>query len=528
MTANTYKNMEKADKKMNFLSMLLGIYVIFIGVGLPLVVRHGYFDILLFKYYYYCFCTILMMVLLVGYSLTVGAKRTVLYLKTFTLKSFLKRLKVMDYFVLIYLCIAIVSTCTSDYLYESFWGNEGRFTGLFLITQYVAAYFCISRFWKYKNWYIDLILAAGVFVCLFGITDYFYLDLFHFKVAMVPEQRPIFTSTLGNINTYTAYVGMVTAIAAVLFATQEKIKHIFWYYICMVVGFFAIIMGVSDNAYLSLGALFGFLPLYLFNNRRGIQRYLIVVATFFSVIQCIEWINAYFGDRVLGIDSVFDYVIKFPGLHFLIIFLWTIVLLWYIIDRKRNAEAREYGNTFRYMWLGIIGVVLLAILYVLWDANIAGNTVKYGKISNYVVFNDNWGTHRGYIWRNAMECYLKLSTWKKIVGFGPETFGILVRGKTVNNPYHELFDSAHNEYLHTLVTVGIAGLIAYLTFILSYIKECFCYKNKNPYTIAVAFGVICYSTQAFVNLNLPITTPVFWLLLGIGASKLRKEQLYIE
>lgn len=524
MLANSYKNVESTDRKRDLLSILLGIYVISIGVGLPLAVRDRYFDILLFKYYYFCFCTILMVVLLVGYSLTLGFKRTALYFKNFTLKAFLKNLRVQDYFVLIYLFIAIISTVTSDYLYESFWGNEGRYTGLFLISQYVIAYFCISRFWNYKRWYIDLILATGIFVCLFGITDYFNLDIFRFKIAMIAEQRPIFTSTLGNINTYTAYVGLITAIATVLFTTEERFKYKIWYFACMVISFFAIIMGVSDNAYLSLAALFGFLPLYLFKSKKGIQRYLIVLATFFTVTQCIEWINTCFGDKVLGINSAFNLVIGFGGLHFLVITMWAVVMFLYIIGYKRKAGVKEYGNTFRYVWLGMIGLVLIAILYVFFDCNVAGNVEKYGNLSNYILFNDEWGTHRGYIWRNTMECYLKLSTWKKIIGFGPETFGILVMRKTANNPYHELFDSAHNEYLHTLVTVGIAGLTAYLIFIFSYIKKCFSYKKKDPYIIAIAFGVICYSVQAFVNLNLPITTPILWLLLGIGSARSIEEQ----
>jgi O-antigen ligase len=134
------------------------------------------------------------------------------------------------------------------------------------------------------------------------------------------------------------------------------------------------------------------------------------------------------------------------------------------------------------------------------------------------VFNDDWGTHRGYIWRNAIENFFELPILKKIIGFGPETFGIFMLQKTTNNPYNEVFDSAHNEYLHLLVTVGILGLISYLLFIINNIWSFCRYKRNDLYTTAVVFGIICYSVQALVNLNLPITTPIFWLLLGMGAA----------
>ena len=110
-----------------------------------------------------------------------------------------------------------------------------------------------------------------------------------------------------------------------------------------------------------------------------------------------------------------------------------------------------------------------------------------------------------------------------MVGFGPETFGILILPKTANNPYNELFDSAHNEYLHLLTTVGIAGLICYLGFIVSAIKRGLYIGRNNSYVIAIVFAILCYSIQAVVNLNLPIVTPVFWLFLGISASNYESE-----
>jgi len=68
-------------------------------------------------------------------------------------------------------------------------------------------------------------------------------------------------------------------------------------------------------------------------------------------------------------------------------------------------------------------------------------------------------------------------------------------------------------------------LTFYISFILVFIRNCFKEKSKNIYIVAVAFGVICYSTQAFVNLNLPIVTPMLWLLMGIGSAKYNNEIL---
>ncbi|WP_313074618.1 O-antigen ligase family protein [Lacrimispora sp.] len=512
------RNSYKRGENNPLVSLVIGTYVILVGAGLPLFVRDRYFDILIAKYYYYCICTIAMLILLIGCFLKQRINKVNL-LGNNLFKTIFANLTLTDCSVLVFYLIAVLSTIASDYVYESFWGNEGRFTGLFLITWYVISYFCVSRLWKFKKFHIDMILIAGILVCLFGITDYFKMDIFNFKAPMVVEQRAIFTSTIGNINTYTAYVGIIAAISTVLFALTKESKRSAFYYFCMIISFFAIIMGVSDNAYLSLAALFSLLPLFLFNSRIGIRKYLIILATFFTVVQSIDWINSFFGDGVLGIDSAFNMVINFWGLHFLVIALWVIIFIWKGVDVRLSRGNKLYSNTFKYIWVSILSVILMAFFYVCYDINILGNSTKYGSLSSYFVFNDNWGTNRGYIWRSAMERFSELSLWKKIIGFGPETFGIFLLQKTANNPYNQLFDSAHNEYLHLLVTVGFAGLISYLLFVISNIWNSCRYRRNNPYTIAVAFGVICYSVQAFVNINLPITTPIFWLLLGMVAAK---------
>jgi hypothetical protein len=510
--------MEKTGRKAKYLAMIINIYVLLVGVGVPLVVRDRYFDILVVKYYYYCICTILLVVCLIIYFVITHQRSTIYYLKRCSFKMIINNLSISDMAIILFWIIAVVSTFTSDYVYESFWGNEGRFTGLFLITWYVISYFCVSRLWELNKIYIDIILGTGIIVCLFGITDYFNLDILKFKAPMIEEQRAIFTSTIGNINTYTAYVGIIMAISSVLFALNKDVKRSAFYLTSMVISFFAIIMGASDNAYLTLAALFAILPLYLFNSKSGIQKYLFILATFLTVIQCVKWVNILFVNSVIGLDSVFNMVINFGGLHIMIISLWMIIIIWKIFDFKLSKGDRGYSNIFKFIWLLILCIVFIGIVYIIYDINVLGNVNKYGKLKMYFLFNDDWGTHRGYIWRNAIESFSNLTIWKKTFGFGPETFGILLLQKTTNNPYNQIFDSAHNEYLHLLITVGFAGLITYLIFIADYIRNCLFIPRRNDYVIAVAVGVICYSFQAFVNLNLPITTPIFWLLMGIGAN----------
>lgn len=143
-------------------------------------------------------------------------------------------------------------------------------------------------------------------------------------------------------------------------------------------------------------------------------------------------------------------------------------------------------------------------------------------MGRYLLFNDQWGTNRGYIWRKSLELYRDFPVMHKIFGYDPDTLGILatntIRFEMMNATGGQIFDNAHNAYLQYLVTIGPIGLVAYVVFVVSAINRCRKYMPQNPYLIGCAFAVICYVVQALVNLDLPIATPMMWMLLSVGMT----------
>lgn len=131
----------------------------------------------------------------------------------------------------------------------------------------------------------------------------------------------------------------------------------------------------------------------------------------------------------------------------------------------------------------------------------------------------------GLIWRLAIEDYQDFTPLHKLFGYGPDTFGLVTyyhNMDIMSNVYHQIFDSAHNEYLQFFITVGPIGLLSYLAiFVTAFIriikKGC-----QNPYVIAAMFGVLCYSAQATVNIGTPITIPIMFLFLSMALAGCRE------
>lgn len=511
-------------KKAN--SIAATVLALAVLVGLPLIFHNYYYDILAFKYWFYCGAVISVVVavsiIAVVFFRNYVAKGTIKVEGTSLISSGIKKLKVTDWAMIIFLMSAVISTLQSEYRYESFWGNEGRYTGLFLIILYTAGFFIITRCLKFKQWYLDAFLAAGIVVCGLGILHFFKIDPIGFKRQLGYEDYKIFASTIGNINTYTSYISLLVGASTLLFCVERNKLRRFWYMFVMLFSIFALIAGISDNAYLALMALLGFLPLYLFNNIKGLKNYIIILAIISTEFLLIDYIQQNLAGQVMEISGLFNVIAGFDKLPTIVVFLWAtsivITALECWLSKHRTTVDSNIG---RWIWLIILFLAISSILYLLYDANIAGNGDKYSSIKNYIIFNDDWGTHRGYIWRIAMDIFNRFPLMHKLFGYGPDTFGII----TVNSYYDEMvalygekFDSAHNEYIQYLITIGIVGLSAYIGLIFTSLIRMIHKAKSNPIIMAIPMAIVCYGAQAFVNISVPIVAPIMLTLLTVGLA----------
>lgn len=525
------ENMFKSWKKFN--SIVTGIFTLIIIAVFPLFFHDYYIDILVAKYVFY-YSTVIMLAILIlliaiFYSWKYIKKSKSGNIKNLFCKFNIKTLKKSDWAMVMFLVFVSISTLQSEYRYEAFWGNEGRFVGMFLMLLYGVSFFIITRCLRYRQWFLDAFLMAGTIACVIGILHFFRIDPLGFKAGLDDNDYVIFTSTIGNINTYTSYVALVSGMGTVMFSIEKNAYRRMWYLFTAVISLFALIVGISDNAYLALIVLFGLLPLYLFKNIDGVKRYVLMLSVLFTEIQVIDSVNRIFPEHVVDISGLLNVIVKFEGLAYLVVILWCITAGLYILAaRVPQSHFLHKGNSVgRWLWLGIIVGVSIGIVCILYDANVAGNADKYGSLSKYLVLNDDWGTHRGYIWRIGMEIYQKFPVIHKIFGYGPDTFGIL----TVRNyyedmvmRYNEKFDSIHNEYLQYLITIGIAGLIAYLSVIVTSVIEILKSVKNKPELMAIVFSIICYGAQAAVNISVPIVAPIMMTLLMVGVAAARAEK----
>ncbi len=502
-----------------FLPCLLAVYVVAATAGMLLVYHDYYYDILETKCIYYCACTILMLILTSAWLFLTA--HPVEAVKGWKGKGVFDIISPVDAAAAVWGITIVLSTILSPVRIYAFWGNGGRYAGCFVLLLYIAAYFCITRYYQMKEWHMVIFLTAGILMCLFGITDFFDMDLLGFKAEIKESQRYKFTSTIGNINTYTSCVAMVMAYGGTMFVMAKDRKKAVGYGICTMISFVALILGESDNAYLSLAAFFGLLPLYALRTKKGTRRYLILTAAFFTAAEGIGLISKQMAGQVIPISGLFQVIAGSRFLPVVILVLWLGAGGCFWLEKGSAGEDSAMPAWLTRAWLVFMILAVVAGIFVLYDVNKAGNGARYGGLQSYLLFNDGWGTNRGYVWRIAIEDYKKFSPLQQVFGYGPDTFGFITR---MNNypemveRYQEIFDSTHNEYLQYLVTIGPLGLAAYCGTLITAAVHVARRKKNNPLAVAAFLAVVCYSFQAAVNITQPIATPVMWTLLAVSVS----------
>ena len=147
---------------------------------------------------------------------------------------------------------------------------------------------------------------------------------------------------------------------------------------------------------------------------------------------------------------------------------------------------------------------------------------------------ESWGSGRGYIWSRTFP----LLKNRIFLGSGPDTYMIVfpqddIIGKVRywGKPYI-MVDKAHNLFLQTGVNTGVISMLA-LTFIFAwFIVTNFLLVLKGPapaeekwlfgMRVGIFAGVCGYMVVSLATDSTVSVSPVFWIVLGLGAALQRR------
>ena len=178
-----------------------------------------------------------------------------------------------------------------------------------------------------------------------------------------------------------------------------------------------------------------------------------------------------------------------------------------------------------YILLSLVGLAVAGFITLIVYYSCIDTKTPLTGMMRFFRFDELWGTHRGYFWIKSFEIFGEMNFTEKLIGTGPETlfYGFEPYGSEMVRRFNESStNAAHNVYINYLITHGILGVTAYLTFVISSIVATLKRTKENPLAFVCAGVIIAYALQDFVNIANPVNTPWFIVFIAMSeATRLR-------
>ena len=534
---------KESKAKRDFYTIGNGICLLYLALMLlvfPLYSRDKYFDILQARFDFFWICSSIFSVLLFSfvilYSLTLKKEERKEILPSLFWKSEgdkKKPLFASDLPFFLLLILFFLSMLISGYPYETWWGSTGRYMGVLTWLLFFTVYLGLSRFYRYKKFHILLFSVGVILQCLWGISDFYMLNYMHFFDNVSDLSKwAMFAGPVGNINGYTSLVLFYACLYIGLYLQEKDLpwKHFFMAmsFLCHI----ATIFGSSDNAVIGYFAVFLVLPFWKWKDNESFSSCMSVYFLFFLALK-LSVLFAGKGQSILQVSGEGGFLFSLGKTVLPYLGMVLSALLWCLGRFSKKELSMKLLKT---CYSGLLLLFFIALAYVLYDVNVRHTIPALEQYSQFLRFDDAWGTDRGYIWKMGMNYFWnKMPMLQRLFGYGPDGYFMLTNDHfkvEVEQAGMGLIDSIHNEYLNLLLTIGVLGLLAYLLLIKNIFKvlgekegsvsgeEA---KSVNPLPFAVSLCFLAYLAQASINIAVPIVMPIVMIVTFLGISGKRAE-----
>lgn len=475
-----------------------------------------------------------------------------------------KPIVLADMAIVAYWLLMLVSCLLSDDRRTAFTGLDPRNNGFLYQTLYVAAYFVVSRAMKPAEWKGLLFVWGGAILSVPTILHYYGADPYDVVnytkynsdgkliagTISADYAGPFWNSSsyrflgpMGNVNlgSYVLCIALVLAAGFYIIGIRPKFfrfqdKYGISIAVCYAVTLFAEININTDAGLVAIAAAVLAIPLFLCSSLERLGRTLTVFAVSAAVILLDNIVDSSLCGDGFGTT----------GKLLLVVTVVFAILAAAVILIKNKEKVRAIVTPKRMriamcslVALAVVGGIAMTLVITEPDEPAVGAlsgatavlsardlTEKSDTILHELGqilrgnLDDSFGHNRLFTWKRT----LSLIKYNPLFGIGPDNF------KSFFASYYkaeavEMFpasngniDKAHNEFLDVLLSNGIIGFAAYLIFFGALLWCCF--RKECKHSMAPVFGVavVSYMAHALFGYQLPIQSPVMWIMIGAAAA----------
>lgn len=408
----------------------------------------------------------------------------------------------------------LLATCLSLSPLSSVWGLGSYYGGLMMVLFTAVGYLAVRAFAPEKG--MDFLAGCTgvtvIIVTVLYVCNIFNIDPIGSYENTAVVERAQFFSTLGQKDFNAGYMSVALPLVFYAFLTAKGRVRTIGYAIPAAFGALALAVVDAEGLTLGIGAAMMILACHKDFDTKKMRRGAIVGVMFFAWAAWMHYMR-----RSVYTQGGTSLLAKFGELHLALPLGLACLLIWAGLAWRAHKGKPEISLCLlgRVMTAVVLGGGVLVFLL----ANLVPGFPSLGKLDNFFVFNDDWGTYRGTAWRAAWGAWADAPLWRKLVGYGPGMMHQAVEAWAGDNYTARMktFYAAHNEYLEQLLSTGLLGLSAWIAFIVSHLRRGFAHW-KNSGVAPVMLALCSYLVQAIVSIRVSMIFPEVMLLFALLAA----------
>lgn len=490
----------------DFVSVLCNLYLIFLTAVLSLYTGGTYWKLGDIKYMLFrnvsliCLGSWLVVTLIRGVITLISGNRR------------LPRLSMTDICMLAYGAAVLISAICSPYDRTPWLGYSEWYMGALSQCMFVGIYFFISRSYDESNYPIYVGEAALAVVFLIGFANRLGFDPVKLMQPFTYKswEYSHMISTIGNINWFCGFCSVTLGFPVAGFLESQGKLKLLLFYVVSVMGLVLLCIQGSDAGPVIAAVCIGVSLLFGLKNKSIFRRSLAMTAGMCLVMAAYAKIL-----RRLGTEAMA--AVPADGIGFDRM-AWN---GWWVLGAAFLILAAVFGK-FSPRTAKRVSLVLM----ISGGMTVAAAAIVYAL---RLPAGDGWGSGRGGLWRFAWQGFTQGGFRQKLVGAGPDCFAPYIYSSL---PAWELtptegfwtgtiFANAHNEWLNTLVNLGLLGTAALAAVYISSIKR---YRKLLLGMLVIAM----YGINSLISFQQVLSTPLLFMVLGLCENSVRRSSNAVE
>jgi len=444
------------------------------------------------------------------------------------IRSSFKSLSLIDKFVIAYALAVMISFLLSNYKQTALIGLDGWWTGLVTCLIICLTYFLVSRNLQYEKYFLHVILIASAIVYLIGIIQRLGFDPFMLYASLSPGASRSYLSTIGNNNWFANYFCVTFPLGVWAFLYTQSKKETYLLAAFIAIACFVMVAQRSNSVFLGMIGAFLFMMWFSFDSYKSLKNYCTLILICLLSFRVYGLISLLFENaaalKTLPLFLCFNSLMYIP-----IIFMCIVYLIIDLCEKKEVDFKKFKIIRFVLALIAAASALILILIFILINTTSlfeGGN----GSQSSYTLrFSEEWGNWRGRLWMHGLNVYREFPLLEKLFGCGPDCFSAYSYDY-YGNVMKDVFSgyritNAHNEFITSLVNIGLIGTIAYYGVFVSAIITFI--KNRQKLMIAggAAVCVVAYVFNTMVSFQMITSTPLLFLLIALISNLHRSHGL---